>query len=94
MALSPKPECVVDLIERLASPILRVALVYCSCREYQRRLGKIVIINKTWNTDGILSVDEVLSKRIYDERSSIRASFLDLDEEWSVAYRKELQFAT
>jgi hypothetical protein len=93
MALSPKPECAVDLIERLASPILRVALVYRSCREYQHHLGKIVVINKTQNTDGILSVDEVLSKCIYDERSSIRASFLDLDEEWSVAYRKQLQFA-
>jgi hypothetical protein len=93
MALSPKPECTVDLIERLASPILTVALVYRSCREYQHCLGKIIIIDETRNTDGILSVDEVLSKHIYDERSSIRASFLDLDEEWSVVYGKQLQFA-
>jgi hypothetical protein len=93
MALSPKPEHTVDLIKRLASPILTVAFVYHSCREYQCHLGEITIIDETWNRDCLLSIDEVLSKCMYDERSSIRASFLDLDEEWLVAYRKQLHFA-
>jgi hypothetical protein len=68
--------------------------MYCGCGQCQCSFGEIILIHKTWNRDCTLSVNEVLSECLYDERISIAASFLDLDEESPTANTKQLHFAT